>query len=315
MQSFIKRILFATDFSESSTQAFQYARAWAEVCGAHLDLLHVIGVHTGLDMDASIAKLYFDEREKLAQDNLKELEEEAGRTVSSVKTRLMVGFPSEQISLCALDEQSDLIVTGTHGWRGLDRFFMGSIAERVICEAPCPVLSIRGDKKGEGEDDKTHVLRSKRARNALVPRHLLLPLEFSTCSLEACEYVKQVAKEFTASVTLLHAVEPPSYSLEFNPSHPLQDQQFRNKIESRLSELTDRLKEEGITGDFLLRDQGAAEAILEVESENPVDLIVMGTHARKGFSRIMLGSVAAVVLRKSSCPVLTVKPLDQRSNR
>ena len=229
MVNIVTHILFATDFSSSSEPAFRYAMEWAKVFEAQLTIIHVLSLQPGLDIDAGVAQRYLDEQRKVAQEQLENLLTEARRHVPVISTEMRGGLPSDLICQMAREKKCDLIVTGTHGWTGLDRVLFGSVAERVVQRAPCPVLSI--PHQNSQDSVPTHPLQ-------IQPRHLVLPLEFSDCSMDAYEYAVQIAKWFDASLTLVHAIEPLSYSLDFTLTHPLEEVTKRKKVEKRLAELT-----------------------------------------------------------------------------
>jgi nucleotide-binding universal stress UspA family protein len=136
---------------------------------------------------------------------------------------------------------------------------------------------------------------------------MVLPIDFSDCSMDAYEYAVEVAKWFDASLTLVCAIEPLSYSLDFTLTHPLQDKTNRKKIEHRLQELTKLLVDEGLSAQYELVEKHSVEAILETSSTQQADLLVMGTHGRKGLSRLLLGSTTSKVLQNSPYPILTVR--------
>jgi nucleotide-binding universal stress UspA family protein len=298
MIKFATHILFATDFSESSLAAFRYALDWAKALEANLTVLTVQALHPGLDMDASITQRYLDEQREVATAQLDILSAEARQQIPTATAHHMTGMPSEQICQFARDKNIDLIVMGTHGWSGIKRVLFGSVAERVIARAPCPVLTIPLRKPEEIAN--MHTLQ-------VAPRQVVLPVDFSDCSMDAYEYAVQIAKWFDSSMTLVYAIEPFSYSLDFTLTHPLKDKGNRKKIEDRLTELTDVLTKEGMTAEFDLQDNPAKDAILEASITRQADLIVMGTHGRKGISRVVMGSITTKVLQESPYPVLTVK--------
>ena len=302
MTKFINRVLFATDYSPGSLQAFRYSLEWSESCQADLDIIHVMGVLPGLEIKSAVANRYIAEQEKQARSKLEQLVSQAKERIPSVQSHLLEGIPEEQISKFALETHADLLITGTQGWTGIDRMLIGSVAERVICEAPCPVLTIRSQKEVGVEQENL----PKGAKTS-VPKHVLVPVDFSDCSLDAFEYAAQIARWFDTSVTLLHSVEPLSYSLDFNLTHPIEDQELRQKVELRLADLVGVLKKEGLSADYQLGNKPAVETILNTISDTQVDLVVMGTHGRRGLSRLIMGSITASVLRRSSCPILTLK--------
>ena len=298
MINIVTHILFATDFSPSSTPAFRYAVEWAKIFDAQLTVFHGLSLQPGLDIDAGIAQRYLDEQRNVAQDHLNQLLTEAHQQVSQTSIEMRAGLPSSQICDVARELKADLIITGTHGWTGFNRVLFGSVAERVIQRAPCPVLSIP-DRSPE-ENAGMHSL-------TVQPRQMVLPIDFSDCSMDAFEYAIEVAKWFDGPLTLVYAIEPLSYSLDFTLTHPLQEKANRKKIEHRLQELTTLLENEGLSAQYKLVEKPSVEAILEISSTQQADLLIMGTHGRKGLSRLLLGSTTSKVLQHSPYPILTVK--------
>ncbi len=298
MINIVKHILFATDFSPCSAPAFRYAVEWAKVFDATLTLFHGISLQPGVDIDAGIAQRYLDEQRNVAEEHLKQLLDEAHQHVPHAALEMRTGLASSQICDVAREQHTDLIITGTHGWTGFNRVVFGSIAERVIQRAPCPVLSIPDRNPDETTDLHTLTLQ---------PRQIVLPVDFSDCSIDAYEYGVEVAKWFDASVTLVHAIEPLSYSLDFSLTHPLEDKANRKKIEHRLQELTTVLIEQGLSARYELVYTPTMEAIVKTSAAQEADLVVMGTHGRKGLPRLILGSTTAKVLQHTPYPILTVK--------
>ncbi|WP_454062141.1 universal stress protein [Candidatus Nitrospira salsa] len=303
MNTFIRRILLATDFSPSSERSVHMALKWAEAWEAKLDIVHVIGILPPIYLTSFSANNYIKAQEKTSQAQLETLVMQARERVSEVQWHLLHGIPSDEISGLAVSSQTDLVIMGTHGWTGIDRVLMGSVAERVICKAPCPVLSVRNMERGQ----TTTTGEPKAETASAAPRHILLPIDFSDCSLEAYEYADNLEKSFEASITLLHVLEPFSYSLDFTLSHPVEDQQHREEVKTRLASLTDAFTRQGITARYMIKTKSVSEAIVESLTESGADLIVMGTHGRRGLRRLVMGNVAAAVLRQSPVPVLTVK--------
>ena len=298
MIKFATNILFATDFSESSKPAFRYSVEWGNALDSALTLLNVQSLQPGLDIDAAVSQRFFDEQREAAKVQLDSLLTEARVERPAATAQQRTGMPSEQICQFAREQQNDLIVMGTHGWSGIDRVLFGSVAERVIIKAPCPVLSIPLRKP---EDIAAmHPLNPR-------PRQIVLPLNFSDCSMDAYEYAVQVAKWFDSAITLVFAIEPLSYSLDFTLTHPLQDKANRKKIQDRLVELTEVLTKEGMTAQHEVSEKPAMEATLETCMTRQADLIIMGTHGRKGLSKLVMGSITSKILQHSPYPVLTVK--------
>lgn len=139
------RLLHPTDFSETAEQAEAQAVALARALGAEIVLLH-IAVETPLYSEGGLGvqtqQIYEAQRE-WAEQTLE------ARTVAlralGVQARWVrrVGVPFEEIVAAAAAERADMIVMGTHGRSGLNRLLLGSVADRVIRLAPCPVLAVR----------------------------------------------------------------------------------------------------------------------------------------------------------------------------
>ncbi|MGB0909479.1 MAG: universal stress protein [Nitrospirales bacterium] len=302
MKHLIHRILFATDFSPSSVHTFHVALRWAETCHAVLDIVHVMGVLLEVELNSAVTLLYSKEQEQHARVKLEELVVLAQKKIPEVQTHLLEGMPKNEITNLAVSSQADLLITGTHGWTGFDRVMMGSVAERVIYDAPCPVLSVR-DQKLEDRKSQDQAIRP----DYTTPKHILLPIDFSACSHEAFEYGVHVAKTCNAFITIIHAMEPFSYSLDFTLAHPAEDREHQEKVKSRLAQLTNICSNEGLTANSIIKTKPAPDAILQGLKDTGADLIVMGTHGRQGWRRLLIGYVAATVLRQSPVPVLTVK--------
>ncbi|GJL55487.1 MAG: universal stress protein [Nitrospirales bacterium] len=303
MKKLIHRILLATDFSPFSARTFHLALLWADACDAVLDIFHVIPILHEAELDSAVANLHLKEQKELFQSKLEGLVSQGKKKLPEVHSHLLEGIPADAITEFAVSSQADLVITGTHGWTGVNRVMMGSVAERVICQAPCPVLSMH-DVEPTGT---TSLDEAGRDGPYSPPRHILLPVDFSDCSLDAYEYAVNLEKSFETSVTLIHSFEPFSYSLDFSLAHPAEDRQHRENVKGRLADLTKAFTREGLNANYVIKRKPAAEAIIETLTETGADLIVMGTHGHQGLRRLIMGNVAAAVLRQSPVPVLTVK--------
>ncbi len=301
MSPLATRLLFATDFSACAARAQEYALFLAAACGAGLDVLHVLEFQPGMDPDFPVNQLYLEQLRKEAGGQLDALMRQAALRGLQAKTHQVTGIPSQRITAMAKDLDADLIVLGTRGRTGLEHLLLGSTAERVVAQAPCPVLTVRLNPAQPPSG------RARPADAAPAIRTILAPIDFSDCSLDALEYAAQAAKQFDAAVTILHVMEPVSYSLDFSLIHAGEARAQRERVETRLKDLTALLRREGLTAAHILRGGLPADSVLDWSREEAYDLIVMGTHGRRGVSHLASGSVAEAVLRRAPCPVLTVK--------
>ena len=144
----MRRILHPTDFSRASGSAFLRAVALAKENRAELLLVHVLLPPTPFIGDGYVSPKTYEELEAAArrgaQRQLAKLLAKAKKATAKVKAVLIEGIPYSQIARAARGKRADLIVMGTHGRTGLSKFFLGSVAERVIATASCPVLTVRG---------------------------------------------------------------------------------------------------------------------------------------------------------------------------
>ena len=146
------RILVPTDFGAASEAALACAKELARRFNSRLDVLHVVedpmatGVWTPDVYIAASAEL----REKLLRDadeRLAAVLTDAERKEFSALTEVRIGGAADTIGAFAREKTIDLIVMGTHGRRGLSHMFLGSVAERMVRTAPCPVLTVRADRR------------------------------------------------------------------------------------------------------------------------------------------------------------------------
>lgn len=144
----IRKILHATDFSKASTRALQEAIKLAKDHRAQLLVVHVTeptpyvagGEFGGAEMYTKLE----DMTRQNAQSSMSKLMERLKKSKIKAESLLLRGSSHEQIVKAAKSRKADMIVIGTHGRTGLSKFFMGSVAGKVVASAPCPVLTVRG---------------------------------------------------------------------------------------------------------------------------------------------------------------------------
>jgi universal stress protein A len=141
------KILFCTDFSENSESAGKCALEYSKAFGADLTIIHVIDSWAGFPAyDYGVPQDIRNVVHKLEGGVEAQLEAMV-RTFSQAKVKAKachrIGVPAEEIVQVAKEESADLIVMGTHGWSGFRHMLLGSVAERVLRAATCPVLVVR----------------------------------------------------------------------------------------------------------------------------------------------------------------------------
>lgn len=146
----MKKILVATDFSHTSAQALKNAIVIATACSARILLLHIVhdpAEAPGFYAAKKAGKKVLRNMEQAAEQMMEDFVAQELGSFDQFDTQVVPGLPSEQIVRWAKKEKVDLIAIGTHGRSGLVRLMLGSVADRVIRTAPCPVLTVHQPSK------------------------------------------------------------------------------------------------------------------------------------------------------------------------
>ena len=291
------RILFATDFSDDAARAQEYAMYLATAWDAKVDVLHVIEAPAWLSADAAAVVVV----EQARADVVRRLElvlDQMTRSGISATIRQVLGNPNEHIRFAVRDNGADLVVLGTQGRTNLLYGLLGSTAERVVRDGPCPVLAVPGLREEPGKPS---------AATQLPIRHILTALDFSSPSLDAVEYAIHLAKGLGADLTLMHVLEPICYDLDCGLGMIEHETRKRDHWTRQLTELRDLVTTFGLPADFEISGGIPSDAILACALRRGSDLIVMGTQGHRSMAERRFGSVAEAVLRRATCPILTVK--------
>lgn len=283
-----RKILVATDFSVSAERAVETAVALATCSGAELVIEHVI--------EESARTFPFSTRKGVREAARGRLDDAVGALRSrllEVTGVLREGIAWEGICSAASELAADLIVMGSQGRRGLPRFVLGSVAERVVRFSSVPVLTVHST-------DCIAVLAGGMDRF----RHILAPTDFSDSSQWGIDTAVSLALDLEASLTLVHVYEPASYTYyAIDPAIVAEvEAEARGQLDGVLARVRGRCpKAEGV-----LCTGAAWEGILDAAKECGADLVVLSTHGRRGLSRALLGSVTEKIVRLAPVPVLTV---------
>jgi nucleotide-binding universal stress UspA family protein len=189
---------------------------------------------------------------------------------------------------------ADLIVIGTHGLEGFDRLMLGSVAEKVLRKATCPVMTVPPALATTGTVPYTR---------------LLCPVDFSESSLTALRFAISLAKESDAHLTLLHVIDvPPDDELLMERFDAPEfrryvDEQARRRLEALV---TDDVRE-WCQPETKVSYGKPYRQILEMAASEDADLIVIGVRGRNPVDLTLFGSTTNHVVRHASCPVLTLK--------
>ena len=244
--------------------------------------------------------------------NLKKLSDGFLPSKLTHKVLIKEGNPGEEILSVLNSEQVDLVVLGTRGVSGIKRFFLGSVSDWVVQEAPCPVLEVRGS-----------------GRIADRGMRIVMATDGSHESQTAIEFLNRIRFPPKSEIFLFHVIEPTDYTvvqddfgilgLGSSGLQKLQEwsraiQQRREKAQTALLNKAKKhinrrnVKVEKIAVGY------AAEEIIKAAHRFRADLIVMGSRGLTGVKRTLLGSVSSRVARHAPCSVLVVREARKTNN-
>jgi nucleotide-binding universal stress UspA family protein len=287
MNETVSQILLATDFSESAGRALVYAEYLAVALKASVVVLHV---------NETPAEGISGERD--IETKLLALRDSLGARAVSASIQRSLGNPGDQILSLARQLNADLIVIGLQGYTHVPYGLIGSTAHAVTTSGPCPVLTVPLPRKEASPCLLT-------TPGAVKVRRMLAPVDFSRPSLDALECAIHLAHRLGADLVLLHVLEP--IHADWDVDQIQGAAQIRDEWEKRLGDLAGVMKSLALTADYEIRTGFPPDSILAGALQHQCDLIVMGTHGRRGREGMAVGSVAEAVLRQATCPVLTVK--------
>ena len=138
--------------------------------------------------------------------------------------------------------------------------------------------------------------------------HILVPTDFSWPAREATDYALGLARNFGATVSLFHVIEDPVVYVPALGGYTPQPRDFESFSDAALADWVVAEDAPGVTIHREWKHGHPVSSILDYAAEHGCDLIVMGTHGRGSLSHLLIGSVAERIVRKSQCPVLTVRP-------
>jgi nucleotide-binding universal stress UspA family protein len=292
-----KRVVVATDFSEAADEAVRQADERARAAGATLTVFHVIPNPLRTDpLFPQFRQEMADDSPTLQRDVIEQVNVRVtaltGRQPGEFEVLVEDGPPHAVIVRRAEERGADLVVVGAHGATGLSRILLGSVAERVVRHAHCPVLVARRSPKS---------------------RRVLVATDFSDPSLPAVAAAGEEARRAGAQLTIFHSIDlglsltegmpEPLTSAPFGFSTGVREE-LRDAVDGKLASALSRY---GIDGDRFVAFGPAAPAILRHAEQIQAQLIVVGTVGRTGLPRLLLGSVTEIVVRAAGCSVLVVR--------
>ncbi|KTG25126.1 universal stress protein, partial [Haloferax profundi] len=211
-------------------------------------------------------------------------------------TEVLHGEPYEEIVAYATDAGVDLVVMPTHGRTGLSRLVLGSTTERVVRSSEVPVLTMQPDTNTEVSYPYERVL---------------VPTDGSECATAAVRFGSRLATSTNSEFHALSVVDIGHLGVDIRG--PALIEEYESRANDLINEAATVAHEEGVDGVTAVENRvSVVRGIRTYIDEHDIDLVVIGTHGRRGFDRFMLGSVAEKILRRSPVPVVTIRHDDSR---
>jgi nucleotide-binding universal stress UspA family protein len=294
------KILVPLDGSPVAEQVLPYARSLAQALALPVELLHAVEPETVAVYSDPKHGRYVDTVEAdLKQKSLEYLKKLEGSFLkaSKITCSTEIGKPADVIVARATAQPGTLIAMATHGRSGVQRWLLGSVAEKVLHMATNHLLLVRA--ANETKTDEASL------------RTVVVPLDGSPVAEKVLRYACAMAKRMGLEVILLRVYALPimAFSSEdyYTPNLAELLEEAKDEARRYLEQKVVELKAEGlksVSGKFL--EGESAQQIIDFARKTPDNLIAMSTHGRSGFARI-LGSVTNRVVRYSGDPVLVVR--------
>lgn len=305
------KILVATDFSAAATTAAGTAALLAHRLGGQVTLVRAVEPPAVLYPEMGGAEIEGMEA-ALQRGVTTQLAQSAARLRVDglvVHEKVLFGFPEQVIPEFARTERTDLILMGAHGRRPVARLLLGSVAERTMLEAPCPVLVVR-------EGDLPFAAWGAGER----PLRVMVGVDNSPSADGAVDWVRHLRQVAPCDVVLVHHYWPPREYARLGLHGPRDLFETDPEVAALLErDLRRRVGDLPGTGAFVLRVRAGwgrpGEALAEQAANEKADLLIVGTHQPHGWERLRRGSVAVTALRTAQIPLLCVpsasRPADE----
>ena len=294
----IKKILCPLDFSKCSQIALKNAIELTKKVKGELHLFHAILMYEddSYKPDDRLPEniMSYALMEEISNQKLKNIAADHANASFKVVTSSSRAFSAaEEILNYAEDKKIDLIMMGTHGRTAISHLLLGSVAERVIRLAKCPVMTFRRDSKDLGEYQK-----------------ILVPTDFSDHSKLALRYALEMASFYKSEITLFHTFEqqihPAFYASGIVSMFEI-DSDLKKRANEAMATFRKELGKPAIKTNYVLAEGAAYHEIVEYTKKENFDLLVIATHGLRGLEHFLIGSTTEKVIRHAEIPVLAVK--------
>lgn len=286
-----KKILVPLDGSELAERALSPALNIAQASEADVLLLRSMAmVHSMMpdfagEYDWHWPELSLENTRLECSEYLESVAQAFRRPGVTLRKQVMEGDEAAAILEAAEMEQVDLIVMTSHGRSGVKRWMLGSVTERTLHYAPCPVIVIRAPIEID---------------------HMIVALDGSVLAEKALKPALAVAACLDAHVTLLHVIEPPDPLDELSEAYA--PAEVVERAESYLFSITQRYVHGDVSLGTAVLTGEIVDSLSHFIAREGVDMVAMTTHGRSGVRRWVYGSVTSKVMRGCDCSMLVIRP-------
>jgi nucleotide-binding universal stress UspA family protein len=293
-----RHLLCPVDFSEASRKALEWSSRFSKEIGARLTVLHVLD--TALLSVGSLAAApdIFAELRRRADEGFAPLKEELD--LKHANFAFEEGVPEDVIVSAATERGADLVVMGTHGLSGFEKFFLGSVTEKVLHRARSPLLLL------SPAVEENRLMKPGRSRQ------IVMAIDLGPASMTVVRHGVWLAEHFQAKLFAVHVVSPPYRVVNEASFEPLGQPEMERITESltaqRRKDLQALLPEStGVPVEAVVEIGSAFETLRQIVEERSADLVVMdsGDHREGGIR--WLGSTCHKMARWAPCPVMVVR--------
>lgn len=279
------QIIIPVDFGEQSLIAVRQSFNMAKLTNSELTLLHVIDndlmdvLQSRIFAKSDLQAQHLAGVKQQLDDLAEQIRKESGLTVN---TRILEGKIYDAIVDVSAEDDAGLVIMGTMGAVGLKKKILGSNASRVVREAVCPVITIKG---------KEHRFGIK---------HILLPLDLTKETKEKVNKAINIARMFGSVIHIVTIVESG-------------DEFITNKLSRQMDQVSDHIQQSGIecTTEFV-EGGDVVDEILKVAERTQSDLIMIMTQQEIGFTELFISSAAQEIINRSEVPVLSIRPMPRK---
>jgi len=294
-----EKILVALDGSQLSEQILPYSRLLADKLKLAVELIHVINPDLATPTSAAGQARYQDVLAAENEKGLVYLEKIAGSfaLASKIQCSVAPGNPAEVIVDKAAADRQTLIAMTTHGRSGINRWLIGSVADKVLHAAANPLLLVRAGETAA-------------VQGTAAWQRMIVPLDGSPLAERVIPHAAELARPLGLEVVLMRVfgVPTPVFAEDYGPYVEELWTQLEDEAQKYLTEKKQQLLAQGLTNVVTIVTAGfPAEKIIDAARERKDALVAMCTHGRSGVNRFVMGSVTDRVVRHSGDPVLIIR--------